>query len=254
MNIQQIIDVVGAVTAGRSFYIAGGFARDLAYCVKPKDMDLLFTADARDSNADVFADMCDYSDALSKLGYKVAIYQAYDQSDKPGDFNDRLFGCMKVEGFDVDVDLLFSKYESIGEILEHFDFNINQFYILPYSKPIYARGVKPDTLVQLKDVSEQRKEYMTAKFEVLNNQPVPEGCLVRPAHIPERAEPYRLIITDWNQPYVWCYVTGEQTYEVFGGLTWEEVDIARACGQLKVHDARPNINRALDYDNGEHHL
>lgn len=114
MNIQQIIDVVGAVTAGRSFYIAGGFARDLAYSVKPKDMDILFTSDDCDSSADVFADMCDYSDALSKLGYKVSIYQAYEQSDKPGDFNDRLFGCMKVEGFEVDVDLLFSKYTSLG--------------------------------------------------------------------------------------------------------------------------------------------
>lgn len=116
MNVQDIVKAIYAITgaAGIGGVIAGGSARDHLHNLTPKDYDFVLlglpTADA-------------VANALRRAGQPITA----EYSDHYGN-SERFAYCVKTRIMGVDVDFigLKCKPESVEEILDTFDFDINQ--------------------------------------------------------------------------------------------------------------------------------
>lgn len=119
-----------------SFVVAGGGARDTALGVDPKDFDIVVFGWGGDMQR--VARRLDWLD--SRLGGWAAEHRlayeympSYHDAEEGGDFGSRLYGVYKVGP----VDIIISKCGCWSQVLNEFDFNLNQFYF-PSSIPRYS--------------------------------------------------------------------------------------------------------------------
>ncbi|AIM40519.1 hypothetical protein [Escherichia phage J8-65] len=119
-----------------SFVVAGGGARDTALGVDPKDFDIVVFGWGGDMQR--VARRLDWLDsrledwaAEHELDYEYM--PSYHDAEEGGDFGSRLYGVYKVGP----VDIIISKCGCWSQVLNEFDFNLNQFYF-PSSIPRYS--------------------------------------------------------------------------------------------------------------------
>lgn len=152
-------------------YIAGGAVRDSLFGVQPKDLDFVVEAHKGWDEQTVFSVMKGVSEVFAKNGYSSQVYQAYgeenDEYENSGtDFADMFLGCMKVQLEGLDIDILFSRYEQIGEHVDHHDCNINQVWMDEQGNYCRSSNVT-EPLKFIRDVGDERKQYMIQKYKNL---------------------------------------------------------------------------------------
>lgn len=149
-------------------YAAGGCIRDLHYGLPIKDIDIIVPVGSTDEQG-AFSVMDRFARAYRVLmDEPVAVTMAYCQSavDRQtlGDFDERLYGVVKVVSRYGDIDVLFSRYSTIQEVLAWFDCNINQGY-MGSDEVVHYRPC--DELVWIKPVLPSRFERMHAKWNLI---------------------------------------------------------------------------------------
>lgn len=119
-----------------SFVVAGGGARDTALGVDPKDFDIVVFGWGGDMQR--VARRLDWLDSrledwAAEHGLAYEYMPSYHDAEEGGDFGSRLYGVYKVGP----VDIIISKCGCWSQVLNEFDFNLNQFYF-PSSIPRYS--------------------------------------------------------------------------------------------------------------------
>lgn len=147
-------------------YAAGGCIRDTHFGLPVKDIDVIVPVGCTDEKW-AFSVMERFAKCYRALyDEPVAITMAYCQSascrDTLGDFDERLYGVVKLQTPLCEVDVLFSRYGSITEVLSHFDCNLNTGYMNTLGFVDYA---EPLELVWLKPVSPSRELRMLNKWK-----------------------------------------------------------------------------------------
>lgn len=149
-------------------YAAGGCIRDLHYGLPIKDIDIIVPVGSTDEQG-AFSVMERFAKAYRWLmDEPVAVTMAYCQSavDRQtlGDFDERLYGVVKVGSRYGDIDVLFSRYSTIREVLAWFDCNINQGHMGSDGVVHYQPC---DELVWIKPVLPSRFERMQGKWNLI---------------------------------------------------------------------------------------
>ncbi len=148
-----------------SVYAAGGCIRDTYFGLPAKDIDLIVPVGCTDEAA-AFSVMDRFARSYRAMfDEPVAVTMAYNQSapgrETLGDFDERLYGVVKLQSPLCEVDVLFSRYGSIAEVLRHFDCNLNTGYMDTVG---YVDYEEPLELVWLKPVSQSRELRMLNKW------------------------------------------------------------------------------------------
>lgn len=159
------VECVLATETDLKAYAAGGCIRDLHYGLPIKDIDILVPVGSTDEQG-AFSVMERFALAyLALMGEPVDVTMAYCQSavDRQtlGDFDERLYGVVKVGSKYGDIDVLFSRYSTIQEVLAWFDCNINQGHMGSDGLVHYQAC---DELVWIKPVLPSRFERMQSKW------------------------------------------------------------------------------------------
>lgn len=146
-------------------YAAGGCIRDEHFGLPVKDVDLIVPVGCTDDKA-AFSVMDRFATGYHTMfDEPAAITMVYNQSapcrETLGDFDERLYGVVKLQSPLCEVDVLFSRYGSITEVLSHFDCNLNTGYMNSLGFVDYA---EPLELVWLKPVSPSRELRMLNKW------------------------------------------------------------------------------------------
>lgn len=171
MNTARLLEVQAMIRTLTlfDFTLVGGCVRDTMYGAEPKDYDAVICLGDDYDYADVFSEMKIISNRLSRHGIKSKVYQAYglgSGEEIPQDgFQNMFLGCMKVNLYGDDVDLLFSKYVSIEEHIKHHDCNMNMCYLRDGT----IEGQMYDTLEFNGVINPARVERMTNKFHWLRH-------------------------------------------------------------------------------------
>ena len=147
-------------------YAAGGCIRDTHFGLPVKDIDVIVPVGYTVEKW-AFSVMERFAKCYRALyDEPVAITMAYCQSascrDTLGDFDERLYGVVKLQSPLCEVDVLFSRYGSITEVLSHFDCNLNTGYMNTLGFVDYA---EPLELVWLEPVSPSRELRMLNKWK-----------------------------------------------------------------------------------------
>ncbi|CBY88553.1 hypothetical protein [Pantoea phage LIMEzero] len=118
---------------GYDFVVAGGFARDTAAGVPPKDADIcVYGGTLRNA---FMANLPDYMfDWAESNGLPYS--KAYSYGTGASDFDVRIDGVVKLGQVDI---IFYHEARCWQEIVDKFDFNINQFYF-PSSIPVRDYG------------------------------------------------------------------------------------------------------------------
>lgn len=170
MNTSVLISIQNDIRklTGFDFTLVGGCARDTMYGAEPKDYDAVICMGDSYDFADVHFEMEVISRVLSRAGFKSEVYQAYGINvgeEIPQDsFQNMFLGCMKVNLYGNDVDLLFSKYESIEDHVSHHDCNMNMCWLREDGT---IEGQIHDTLEFNGVINPARVLRMTNKFNQL---------------------------------------------------------------------------------------
>lgn len=130
------------------FVIAGGFPRDLAHGVRPKDIDI-FVLGLEGGGDDI----------LTKSGGLVELLKTMEGKNKPcsGEGNPNILSVMGVEvgerGSELGMDVIWmkDKIKTSAHLLATFDYNINQYVLEKdsngdYSVPVF-KGVGEKSLM-----------------------------------------------------------------------------------------------------------
>lgn len=146
-------------------YAAGGCIRDEHFGLPIKDVDLIVPVGGANEKA-VFSAMERFARSYRAMfDEPVTITMAYGQSapyrETLGDFDERLYGVVKLQSPLCEVDVLFSRYDSITEVLSHFDCNLNTGYMNTLG---FVDYVEPLELVWLEPVSPSRELRMLNKW------------------------------------------------------------------------------------------
>lgn len=133
-------------------FIAGGYARDIHFGRKPKDVDVFVPLGPYASDADVYSEMQELADKFSRMGHCIEIYRAYGIGGNSCDFDERLYGVLKIDNIDV----LFSRSSTIREVMVSFDSNLSQAYMLSVSDAVNWYRSEPTEVYTLKDIPMKR--------------------------------------------------------------------------------------------------
>lgn len=146
-------------------YAAGGCIRDEHFGLPVKDVDLIVPVGCTDEKV-AFSVMERFARSYhSMFDEPVAITMAYNQPlpcrETMWDFNQRLYGVVKLESPICEVDVLFSRYDCIDEALSCFDCNLNTGYMNVLG---FVNYTEPLELVWMKPVSPSRRLRMLNKW------------------------------------------------------------------------------------------
>lgn len=159
---KNILDILKMFTP--QVAIAGGYPRDLLLGREPKDLDII-VADLNDFGLELV------HAALKDIGCVLEIFSDNPPSAKG---NPRVKAVIKAAE---DIDIIFwdNSFKTIQDIVNNFDFNINQFVLdLRWEHPSYFLGDIADygKLVQIREsefaVSQKRKLKVIKIAEELN--------------------------------------------------------------------------------------
>lgn len=163
----QVICKLGSFKI-RGHAIVGGYARDMYFGFKPKDMDVCVVP---------YADRVARYDIELKsqeLGLSTEYFECYDSTNHK-QFKEMLYGVLRVYCEDMQVDILISKLPTVQDYIDAFDYNLNQYAINPQGVPFYAglpdlNPTKCNLLLNLRrDTIDERKEKMAKKWVAIYN-------------------------------------------------------------------------------------
>lgn len=127
--VEQVTEVCRMLAAeGYDFVVAGGFARDIAAGAAPKDADVCVYGGTLRSA--FMANLPDYMFDWAE-SHGLPHSKAYSYGGGATDFDERIDGVVKLGQVDI---IFYHEARSWQEIVDKFDFNINQFYF-PSSIP-----------------------------------------------------------------------------------------------------------------------
>lgn len=139
----------------KSVVPAGGYARSKWFGQPYKDVDLIvpFGKDTDEQKTyELACRLCGLIGACFS-GLTTSVSQAY--ADAVGDFNDRIWTMVSIEGEGISMDVLVHREENIADVVVKFDSNVNQCAVSVVGKVCW--WIEPPTLVKLlKPVSAQR--------------------------------------------------------------------------------------------------
>lgn len=146
-------------------YAAGGCIRDTHFGLPVKDIDVIVPVGCIDEKW-AFSVMERFATSYSSMfDEPVDITMAYNKSasyrETMGAFDERLYGVVKLQSPLCEVDVLFSRYGRIDEVLSHFDCNLNTGYMNTLG---FVDYVEPLELVWMKPVSPSRELRMLNKW------------------------------------------------------------------------------------------
>lgn len=148
--------------------IAGGYARDLYYGVTPKDVDVVITHPDGIDDSEFFEKAKELTGKLATLGYRSDIHEAYMQHEESPTFkpDERLSCVLTSQGADF---IFYERGTCLKDIIDEFDFNVNQFVIGYSGYPIYLGSLPhPDQeLVSIRSVLPERQAYIETKHKEL---------------------------------------------------------------------------------------
>lgn len=165
---EVILDSLRA--AGYHCGIIGGYARDRFFGLTPKDMDICVAVGWKDGDDAVAAINDHIADVLFNGCYKNKIYVARQCFGMYNDHaSDRACGVIKYPEDGIDV-ILYRDCYSIPNIVDSFDFNLNQFGMDGENDgiPVYAGTSDLRTLKAIRgDHNETRGLYVLNKHRSL---------------------------------------------------------------------------------------
>lgn len=164
-TLKYLIDTVYQMT-GQQVIVAGGCVRDMLMQVEPKDIDCLVHLPAYCNHSEAFFIAEEMSVDLSIAGIPSQIYQAYETAegalDDPNAFDARWLCCMKVQIPALpEIDILFPVGGDPVAAVQEFDCNLNMVYFDGDN----VVGELPTELVWNREVTEERRAKMQAKFD-----------------------------------------------------------------------------------------
>lgn len=167
-SMKYIINTIYSIT-GQRVIVAGGCVRDTLMKVLPKDIDCLVYLPPHYTHQDVFALATEMSELLynaSNGSITSQIYQACDKEDESLDDSNALDArwlcCMKVQIPALpEIDILFPVGGDPIAAVQAFDCNLNMVYF-DGDKIV---GELPTELVWNREVTEERRAKMQAKFD-----------------------------------------------------------------------------------------
>ncbi|USL89758.1 hypothetical protein [Vibrio phage vB_VpaP_C2] len=119
-------------TTNRPFEVAvaGGAVRDMARGFKPKDLDIVVAVGSESCTAEVFNWMTQMSVTLSQLDIASEVFLAYtdDEDNCDSDFDEKLYGGIKIKHPVIEIDVLFSRKPSMNEAVADFDCELNKVW------------------------------------------------------------------------------------------------------------------------------
>ncbi|ACP44087.1 hypothetical protein VPP93_gp16 [Vibrio phage VP93] len=109
--------------------VAGGAVRDMARGFKPKDLDIV-VACGDSCTAQVFDWMSKMSNLLSQVNIASEVFLAYtdDPDNCDSDFDEKLYGGIKIKHPVIEIDVLFSRKPSMNEAVADFDCELNRVW------------------------------------------------------------------------------------------------------------------------------
>ncbi|WJZ23418.1 putative nucleotidyl transferase [Vibrio phage VPy02] len=109
--------------------VAGGAVRDMARGFKPKDLDIV-VACGDSCTAQVFDWMSKMSSLLSQVNIASEVFLAYtdDPDNCDSDFDEKLYGGIKIKHPVIEIDVLFSRKPSMNEAVADFDCELNRVW------------------------------------------------------------------------------------------------------------------------------
>ncbi|QIW87160.1 putative nucleotidyl transferase [Vibrio phage vB_VpP_FE11] len=110
--------------------VAGGAVRDMARGFKPKDLDIVVAVGPDSCTAEVFSWMMTMSVTLSQLDIASEVFLAYtdEEANCDSDFDEKLYGGIKIKHPVIEIDVLFSRKPSMSEAVEDFDCILNKLW------------------------------------------------------------------------------------------------------------------------------
>lgn len=152
----KLLDTLLPGTYGSSYLIGGGYARDLAYKVTPKDMDVVIQF-SPDTVSYVLTQ-------LETLGIPFTCFGAW-YGDGPIDARAETVIKLTQDY----IDIIFT-HDAPLTAIGKFDFNFNQCFIdTSFGVSVMWLNFKPTELICIvDDISDERRAYMQAKWEQLN--------------------------------------------------------------------------------------
>ncbi|QPP19746.1 hypothetical protein [Vibrio phage vB_VpP_DE17] len=119
-------------TTNRPFEVAvaGGAVRDMARGFKPKDLDIVVAVGSESCTAEVFNWMTQMSMTLSMLDIASEVFLAYtdDEENCDSDFDEKLYGGIKIKHPVIEIDVLFSRKPNMNEAVADFDCDLNKVW------------------------------------------------------------------------------------------------------------------------------
>lgn len=146
-----------------SIFLVGGYVRDVAAGVHPKDCDvaILNTCDyTAEELFGIVSGVCLH--ARGVFDAYVEVYQAYQ--DATTDFNEHILCGAKIIIGENTYDLLFFKHNNIEDVISTFDYNWNQQYIGANSSR-YWIGRQHPLMATGNPLREGRADYMLKKYQ-----------------------------------------------------------------------------------------
>ncbi|UPT53638.1 hypothetical protein [Vibrio phage F23s2] len=109
--------------------VAGGAVRDMARGFKPKDLDIV-VACGDSCTAQVFDWMSKMSSQLSQVNIASEVFLAYtdDPDNCDSDFDEKLYGGIKIKHPVIEIDVLFNRKPSMNEAVADFDCELNRVW------------------------------------------------------------------------------------------------------------------------------
>lgn len=151
-------------------YKAGGCARDKAFGLPTKDVDVIIPSGFLcDSEVFEIAENLCYNLRVcypESVGVDILLAYGVDEdegeftlADDRSDFDQSIKLLLKISSLDnsfKEMDVLFYNTETIEEALGHFDANINQVYLDDKGEVVWLAGHPPKEIIIIKEVKESR--------------------------------------------------------------------------------------------------
>lgn len=162
--IEHLINQTGVPVS-----VCGGYARDLFYGRKPKDIDIFvhLGPDRYEGNAFGLAEeLCLW--ARESLGMRVGVSQAYDKAalrnmrGEEVSFDERHYAIAQLDLGELSIDVLYTRAATVQETLEKFDCNLNQVYLNALGGATWLHGNPPINLAFNREVSAERSAKLQA--------------------------------------------------------------------------------------------
>lgn len=165
----------------KDWEVCGGFARDVNFGLAPNDVDVIIIPNRSIAAHDhIFVVMSQISEMFAMFEVKTEVLVAYEYeggtSVAEGSFADNLWGDIRIFFEDYKMDVLFSRHQSVQDVINTFDCNINQYILSEDWTQAYS-AFRPENDPaevglrffndSLEAIPPARREKMQARFDLI---------------------------------------------------------------------------------------